>query len=113
MRFGMENLAASSKKWKIVHEYFGYKFFVLVWRMMLFPIWINTLHLMYDYDHFEEVRYGYALVISYFGLLCIVVYFYFAVLVMNPRVKESKEHWEKYKASHFKKFRGFYSGLKL
>jgi hypothetical protein len=85
VRFGLENLAASEKKWKIIHEYFGYKFFIVMWRIMLFPIWINTLHLLEDYDHFQEIDYGYCLLISYFGFLCLAVYFYFAILVMNPQ----------------------------
>ncbi len=78
---------------------------------MIFPIYVNTLHLLIDNDHFRTI---FSIPFIYIGFLSTLSYFYLGIFILNPKCKEKDEEWKKYtRSSHFIMFNGFYNGLIL
>ena len=97
--------AKTSWKWKLVYNFFTYHFLIVVWRVMMFPLFVNTIHIIFDPDHFALVKYTDLIPYMYLGIIITVFYLYFLGLIMNPRCNEDDKKWKNYiKSAHFSFF---------
>ena len=60
---------------------------------MIFPLFVNTIHIIFDPDHFAIIKRSDLISYMYYGIIVTIFYLYFLGLIMNPHCNQSQKQW--------------------
>ena len=80
------------------------------------PLFINSVHLAQDPDHFLEIPLFFVQLYIYVSTISNIIFCYTAYLNINPQIKEKSKDWLEYvrrpgKIRHFQMFEGYHPSI--